>query len=266
MQPPPQHPVMPLHFRPAVPLRQQPDLPCYQPTLSAENPVQVWAFCLNAPDEAVAYWHTLLSTEEQQRAGRFIHREQQRRWVAAHGLKREVLSAYLQKPPEQLKFVVLPDGKPVLQLLDHEIIYFNLSHSRDRLLLAVSGISKVGVDLEHHDTTRPFWALAQRFFHPDEVEPMKAMTEAAARRQFYRAWVAKEALLKAQGSGLKGGLARWPVPCNGSDQVELGGWNVHWLPLTEPGVYGALAVESEKSWSWISRGHDLHNTLDYRNE
>lgn len=250
MQPPPHHPEMPLHFRPAVPLRQQPELPCHQPSLSAENPVHVWGFRLDATPEAVAYWYTLLSIEEQQRAGRFMHAEQQRRWVAAHGLKREVLSAYLQKIAQELKFVVLPDGKPVLQLPDHEIFYFNLSHSRDRLLLAVSGISPVGVDLEHHDTTRPFLALAQRFFHPEEVEAMKAMTEEAARRQFYRAWVAKEALLKVQGFGLKGGLAHWPVPCNELDQVELGSWNVHWLTLADPGVYAALAVGPEKSWNW----------------
>jgi 4'-phosphopantetheinyl transferase len=243
---------MPLHFHPAQPLRQNTTTVPVPLIRCPDNTVHVWGFELDATTEALDYWYPLLSVEEQQRAGRFIHLEHKRRWVAAHGLKREVLSAYLQIAPQELKFVVQANGKPALQQPEHGQWHFNLSHSRNRLLLALSGTVVVGVDIEYEEASRPFLALAQRFFHPDEVKAMKAKTEGRARRQFYRAWVAKEAILKAEGArGLAAHMAQWRVPCAELDQIDLKPWTVHWLPLLEFGFCAALAIEPEKRWCWI---------------
>jgi phosphopantetheinyl transferase len=253
----PMHALLPrsltsLHFRPAQPLWQSTSTVPARAITCPENMVHVWGFELDAATEALAYWYRLLSAEEQQRAGRFIHHEHKRRWVAAHGLKREVLSAYLQTAPQELKFVIQANGKPALKQPVHEKWHFSLSHSRNRLLLALSSYSSVGVDIEYEDAPRPFLALAQRFFHPDEVEAMRAVTEVKARRQFYRAWVAKEAILKAEGArGLATYMAQWPVPCAELDQIELKPWTVHWLPLLELGFCAALAIEPENRWRWI---------------
>jgi 4'-phosphopantetheinyl transferase len=241
--------VTPLLFRPALPLAQQTKIPSSINCLG--KTVHLWGFHLDANPQALAYWRRLLSDEEIQRAERHIDPKQGARRLVAHGLKREVLSRYLHQAPQALKFVVQAHGKPVLRAPGHETWHFNLSHSHDRLLLAISNSRSLGVDLECQDPTRPFLALAQRFFHPDELTTMRTLEEKAARRLFYRTWVAKEALLKAQGSGLKAGLAQWPVPGTEADKAELPPWTVHWLPMAEPGFCAALAVHAENEWVWI---------------
>ncbi|MCE2985379.1 MAG: 4'-phosphopantetheinyl transferase superfamily protein [Burkholderiales bacterium] len=255
---PPQRPMspssgpgLPLYFRLPQALRQQTDSVLAETIACPENIVHVWGFHLDAQPEMLSYWRSLLSTEERQRAERFVQPQQVARWVAAHGLKREVLSHYLQKAAHELRFVALPDGKPVLHQPGHEKWHFNLSHSHQRLLIAVSCSGPVGVDIEYHDPSRPFLALAQRFFHPDEAAAMTTMNETLARTQFYRAWVAKEALLKAQGMGLRGGLSRWPVSATETGKMQTTSWTVHWLTFSEPGFSAAVAMRPENQWCWV---------------
>ena len=78
-------------------------------------------------------------------------------------------------------------------------MHFNLSHSEERAVLAISDTAEVGIDLEH---VRPIEHvdLARRYFHPDE---MAAITASARyeeqRRAFFRIWTLKEAVVKALG-------------------------------------------------------------------
>jgi 4'-phosphopantetheinyl transferase len=240
-----------LTFRPAVPLDQQPHRLSSYLMSCPDRTVHVWGFDLDATPNTLAYWHQSLSSEEKQRAERFVERQQGARWVAAQGLKREVLSRYLNRAPHELNFVTRRNGKPVLEGQENEKWHFNLSHSGVRMLLAVSCSGAVGVDIEYQNLARPFLALAQRFFHPLEVASISTMDHEAACRYFYRAWVAKEAVLKAQGFGLAGGLAQCMVPVTAAEQIELPCWTVHWLPILESDGVAALALAPDQQWCWI---------------
>lgn len=95
-------------------------------------------------------------------------------------------------------------GKP---MLPKELgLYFNLSHSGDYVLCAVSD-QEIGADIQRHGKYED--RLAERFFHPEELAYLK---EAQDRKQcFYDLWSLKESCIKCTGRGLSTGLERFSV-------------------------------------------------------
>src|SRR5262249_25522819 len=86
-------------------------------------------------------------------------------------------------------------GTPSLPLAPH--IRFNLSHSHEMALVAVTLDHEVGVDIERLRPLPRFVELAERFFPPSEPRP-------ANETDFFRQWTRIEAVLKARGVGLHG--------------------------------------------------------------
>jgi 4'-phosphopantetheinyl transferase len=131
-----------------------------------------------------------LSPEERERAARFRFEEHRRRWIAAHVALREILSTYTN----DVQFVIGENGKPSLA---NGAVHFNLSHSGDLAVIAVSD-HEIGVDVEQ----------IRDDFDYESIAP------AANRDEFYREWTRKEARLKARGLGLGASepLPGHPVP------------------------------------------------------
>ncbi len=78
---------------------------------------------------------------------------------------------------------------------------FNLSHSGERVLCALSG-SEVGCDIEQLADFEQ--ELARRFFTAGEYAYIAArQTEAERSRAFYRLWTLKESFMKATGLGMR---------------------------------------------------------------
>lgn len=86
-------------------------------------------------------------------------------------------------------------GKPYFP--DCPQLHFNLSHSGDLWVCAFAR-EPVGLDIQQQDNRR--WeALAIRYFHPREVQLVRARGAAA----FFDVWSAKESYLKYLGCGLR---------------------------------------------------------------
>lgn len=89
------------------------------------------------------------------------------------------------------------NGKPYLA--DAKGFYFNLSHSGDYAMLAVSD-AEIGCDIEQ---IRPVGQrVMKRVLTPDEYALLEAVPEADRDARFFRYWVAKESFMKACGDGL----------------------------------------------------------------
>lgn len=146
-----------------------------------------------------AHW-LACSPAEQERASRFRFERDAQRYRAAHATMRQLLSAALHQAAADLHWCVDQHGKP--RLTDHPGWHFNLSHSADWALLALSQGAAVGVDLEWCKTLGEADALMAQHFTAGE----RAACEAAPQRErtalFYRIWSRKEACLKAAGCGL----------------------------------------------------------------
>lgn len=153
---------------------------------------------------------TFLVTDEEERvAARHATRELALRARGARGVMRLVASRYLGCGPLEVPIAAAPcphcgepHGKPVI---DGSPVHINLSHAGETVLVGISS-SPVGVDVESETRTTDALALSSRFYSRGEAEWVRDVEPANARRRFLRLWVRKEAILKATGEGLPGGL------------------------------------------------------------
>jgi 4'-phosphopantetheinyl transferase len=177
-------------------------------TLPASE-LHVWQADLIEAAARYDHFHSLLSPEERQRSARFLSAEHSRRFIAAHGILRDVLSRYTGLAAAALSFETNAHGKPALP--QETGIAFNLSHSGNRLLIGVSAGAATGVDIEQVRERTSLLKIAQRFFSASECEALQAFPEEQRLAAFYRCWTRKEAYIKAKGKGLAIPLAAFEV-------------------------------------------------------
>jgi 4'-phosphopantetheinyl transferase len=169
--------------------------------------------------DGVHIWHAALDEpgwpgseglppEERERASGFLRAEAGRRWVASRWALRQVLAGYLGQPPSAIAIEVGEGGKP--RLADGEL-QFNLSHSGDLALVAVSEDRSVGVDVERIRPGRDLLALAERALGAEDVAAVRAAAPGDRAAVFYAAWVRHEARLKCLGTGLSGPASESPA-------------------------------------------------------
>jgi len=194
-----------------------------------------------------------LSPSEQARAARFRQLEDRRRHVVARTVLKRLLAERLGGKACDVMLVTGAHGKPMLAADGYEdqtahgaqrmsaamqrtpsngsdanrllqdvrpSLHFNLSHSGDLALIALAPVP-VGVDLER-DTPADAQALAQAWFTPAEQARL-----AQGDDDFLSLWTAREAVLKARGTGLSGEPDFKHYACV---QLDLG------AVLTEPGT------------------------------
>jgi 4'-phosphopantetheinyl transferase len=228
------------------------------PLATAEGTVDVWSFMLQGSESVIRHFENWLSEDERERAKRFVHPDDRIRYVLAHGACRAVLARYLGLPPATLRFQRGATGKPIL--LDHQrrphALRFNLSHSHGRMLMTAAQGRDIGIDLEQVKETTPAVKLAERFYARDEYQEIVKRTGVDQARQFYRYWVAKEALLKGQGTGLRS-LQQCEILCADSsshaavrvspDSTMQAGWMIQWLNCGT-GWQAALSAQGN-DWS-----------------
>lgn len=141
-----------------------------------------------------------LSAEERKRETSFRFEKDRQRFAFAHLFKRHMLSAiYSHTSPFEWVFSILLHGKPQVR----EPISFNLSHSHDAVAIAILKMEnnlRLGVDIECYRKLNDISSLIKMICHPQELAWLETLTDKVT--AFYRLWTAKEALLKANGSGL----------------------------------------------------------------
>jgi 4'-phosphopantetheinyl transferase len=170
-----------------------------------DRAVHVWGFSLDGSLSFLEQCRSWLSEEERGRAARFIRRQDHVRYVLAHGGLRAVLSRYLRIGPDDIELSRSEAGKPFVmgELGGQSAITFNMSHAHGRALIAVSKGQEVGVDLERIRSDVEVAKLSERYFAPSEHATIMQSIHEQRPTIFFRYWVAKEAVLKAQGIGLR---------------------------------------------------------------
>lgn len=163
----------------------------------------------------------LLSPDERQRADRYRFEAPRRRFIAGRAALRRILADCLQIDPRELTFTYEGEGKPVLEPGVHQSPYFNLSHSGELALAAVTFAGAVGIDVEQVRAKENIAALAKRFFAPSETAALLALPIDQQLRAFYRTWTRKEAYLKGRGAGLSLSLADFAVTVETSARPAL---------------------------------------------
>ena len=170
--------------------------------------VHVWRADLGL---GAAYLHRLeqnLSADDRERASRFRFARDRARFVGARGLLREILALYLNAPPGRLSFGYGAHGKPFLTG-EHSTLRFNVSHSRDEMLLAIAHMREVGVDVEGVRNIGPAVdELGDTVLSEPEKQALARFRGEDKRTTFLRFWTLKEAFIKADGRGVSLPLER----------------------------------------------------------
>jgi 4'-phosphopantetheinyl transferase len=186
----------------------------------------------------------LLDAGERARAARFVRPEDADRYVRAHGALRRLLGEALGTDPAALGFSAEPSGKPRLD--GGGDLRFNLSHSGGFALIGLARGVELGVDVE---VERPFAVaeIAPLALAPDELEALAALPQARARTAFFDLWARKEALLKAEGSGLSADPSGFSLGLETAAQVVVRAgrrWRVQRLDTGRAGLFAAVAFEA----------------------
>lgn len=143
----------------------------------------------------------LLNADETERLNRFKKQDDKLRFAYAHAGLRILCSKYLGQPPATIVFTETINKKPCIEICFGNL-FFNLSHSGKKILIAFSTASEVGVDIEQ---IRPDFKLddfMQRNYSPSEISSIISQPTAMQLNLFFKFWSRKEAWLKATGIGI----------------------------------------------------------------
>lgn len=196
--------------------------------------VHSWCVTLDVPPEASARLYSTLSPDERNRSARFRFARDRQRFITARGVLRGLLGRYLGTRPDQIRFTYNAFGKPELSAEFGSRLRFNLSHSGDLALIAITTDAAIGVDLERIRPQPDYGAIARSVFSAAEVDQLNSLPSHLYAQAFFNCWTRKEAYVKARGEGLA-------MPC----PVDLDGtppWSLYTLQPA-PGYVGALVVE-----------------------
>jgi len=217
-----------------------------------DGSVDVWQVQLDRERDRLQVYKDLLSPDERESAHRFRSFLDRDRYTVGRGVLRSILARYLGQAPESLRFAYGARGKPAIAEPMSRDLHFNLSHSGEIALVAVSTGCRVGVDVEQLPSATKIDRLRGLALCQAELTLLSRLSGTARSRVFAELWSRKEAYVKADGRGLAGRLCRLDASA-GSGRlleldpdsrrwVELSSWSVLDLPVPT-GYAGALAAE-----------------------
>jgi len=122
---------------------------------------------------------------------------------------RQILARYVRTSAEELVIERGEFGKPYLLYFPEW--QFNLSHSGEKLLIAVSYEIPVGVDIEQIKPRRSLAGLVKKCFAVSEQNYWFGLPEHERLNVFYEFWTRKEAVVKGIGRGIVLGLNRCEI-------------------------------------------------------
>ncbi|NUF14456.1 4'-phosphopantetheinyl transferase family protein [Acinetobacter lactucae] len=172
--------------------------------MSDRAQVQVYVCPVSrVPQDHMVLSHYLgfLSSAEKLRYDQY-HPKAARLFLISRVLVKTVLADKLGISPHQVNIQLHPNGKPFVQ--GSKAVYFNITHSADVIILAVTEEGEIGVDIEQVD--REFeWMRVDSVLAPIEIEWIKEneLTDPfSVYQRFFQIWTLKEAYIKCTGEGM----------------------------------------------------------------
>ena len=174
--------------------------PLKTPSCLTRNTIHVIQLDLAAQEHPAMPLDYLSNTElERYRGIRNIL--QARRYLVSRIYLREVLSAYQGCKPGDIRFEVATGGKPYISSPPGNL-HFNLTHTADMALVALSHDFPVGVDLEQIRSVDEKVRIARRVFSASDLEKLEQAPTSGQSELFFKLWTMMEARQKATGVGV----------------------------------------------------------------
>jgi 4'-phosphopantetheinyl transferase len=215
--------------------------------------VELHLVALDVEGPRLAKLHSHLDAAERRRESKLGGPEARRRFVVARGQLRELLGARIGMAPGSVPLLVSEDGKPRLRAASAlPDIGFNVSHSGERALIAISGGVEVGVDLERPRRLHRPERLAARILNARDLASWRSVPIAHREVELMRWWTRKEAYAKLVGSGLRTPLGEIELSRSGPREPWLVGGRD-----TPGGTVAIVDLDLESGWSGALAGAGL---------
>ncbi len=216
-----------------------------------QGQVQIWTARFSDWKSKIPELRDLLSAREVVRVERLKVRVKQEQGITSRALTRIILSSYLDQPPPDIPIQTSKTGKPYLASSD---LSFNISHSEDIFVCGVTSVRQIGIDIQKNYPIDNMDKIIRNYFSEDEGEYLRSRPSDQLTGDFFSIWTAKEAFLKATGSGFQESPTRistlpdrtkdgYFLPETGSNQLEWS-WNISTIKV-DPDYTGAIAVNGE---------------------
>jgi 4'-phosphopantetheinyl transferase len=200
-----------------------------------KDKTDVWRINIRSNLPLLDSFSEILHADEIARANRYHQAKYRDRFVISRGALRTILGKYLNLQPALIEFKTVVNKKPAVDNTNQgRRCYFNISHSGDWILVAVSG-SEIGADTEQVNFTFNYEDVLQDNFSDAEIG---YINQNAAAERFFILWTRKEALLKATAKGLDEDLKLIPsldgVHAAESSTISSGDdWQISTFKLSE---------------------------------
>jgi len=194
-----------------------------------------------------------LSEEERLQSSRFLLAKDRYRYLVTRALVRYVLSRYVPLAPQGWRFGTTAYGRPIILNADPGVqdLSFNISHSGQVVVLALTRTGPVGIDVEAIGRP-PAMAIADSYFSARELRQLRAVPAHEQGHRFLEFWTLKESYIKARGMGLSLPLQKIGFELDDDHRLQTfidsdledapGNWSFwQWRPSVDS--IGALCVQ-----------------------
>ena len=166
--------------------------------------IHIWKLDLNLHKVNLKHlYENVLSPDEKKRSDKLKSKDDQKRSIYSRGLLRKKLGDYLDVNPAEINFSYNKYGKPSLNAEVHtEDLKFNVSHSKDIVVYAITKNREIGIDVEYLKDVSRAEKIIDRFFSEEEKNFYNSQPEHKKKWAFFALWTRKEAYSKAMGRGI----------------------------------------------------------------
>ena len=221
--------------------------------LLTEESVHIWTWKQEVVWDALSHLERELSPDEWRRVRRCSSNRIARRFIVRRGMLRRILGLYLNLPPHQVELIYNAHGKPFVGPDCSPPVQFNMSDSGELVALAVGAGSPLGIDIERLSPISDHDALAFSILSEPELKQLNQAVASMRTDVFFRLWTRREAIAKAEGTGLRQNSAailldaseKRPSPVSGSASLaRLKDTKLYELILPD-GYVGVLATKGK---------------------
>jgi 4'-phosphopantetheinyl transferase len=209
--------------------------------------IQIWWTSVPEDDSQIEALLRYLDDSERQRADRFRIADARRRFIGARAFLRLILGRATGVGAEDVTFSYGTYGKPRLATVGP---CFNATDSGNVVAVALA-LDEIGIDVEVARHVKRLERLARRICTEREIDLLENMSNADRNTALLRLWTAKEAGLKAVGTGLSGGMKNVEVEFEPARPPrlrqlcgEFDGWTLSAVDL-RPGLVCTIVVKGE---------------------
>ena len=212
--------------------------------LLATDEIHIWTVqdALIQDPVLLSAYQSLLNPDEVAIQKRFHFAKHQHQSLITRTLVRTVLSHYAPHiAPAAWEFTFNTYGKPYLSSKFSDLnLFFNISHTDNFIVLAISSSDHLGVDVENWRRETQLLKMPNKIFSPQENATLFNLVGEEKQKYFYSLWTLKEAYSKALGRGLSipldevtFSLEGKTIQMSSQTEDEANNWKFYQLVLQE---------------------------------